>query len=123
MKREYKLFLEDIIKSCEYVQEFVEGIDFDQFMKDEKTSSAVIQKFGIMGEAVKNIPEFIREKYSDIPWKNMAGMRDRIYLDILCGKYISFDIHQRLNGGDYGNCQTICKWAKSSGSLAKSVSV
>ena len=78
MKREYKLFLEDIIKSCEYVQEFVEGIDFDQFMNDEKTSSAVIQKFGIIGEAVKNIPEFIREKYSDIPWKNMAGMRDRL---------------------------------------------
>ena len=57
MKREYKLFLEDIIKSCEYIQEFVEGIDFDQFLNDEKTSSAVIQKFGIIGEAVKNIPE------------------------------------------------------------------
>ena len=78
MKREYKLFLEDIIKSCEYIQEFVEGIDFDQFLNDEKTSSAVIQKFGIIGEAVKNIPEFIKQKYPDIAWKDMAGMRDRL---------------------------------------------
>ncbi|MBW2330363.1 MAG: DUF86 domain-containing protein [Deltaproteobacteria bacterium] len=78
MKREYKLFLKDIVKACEYIQEFVEGIDFDQFLKDEKTSSAVIQKFGIIGEAVKNIPEFIKQKYPDIAWKDMAGMRDRL---------------------------------------------
>ena len=45
-------------------------------MNDEKTSSAVIQKFEVIGEAVKNIPDFIGEKYPDIPWKNMAGMRD-----------------------------------------------
>ena len=62
MKREHKLFLNDIVEACEYVQGFVEGIDFDQFLKDEKTSSAVIQKFGIIGEAVKNIPEFIKQK-------------------------------------------------------------
>ena len=45
MKGAHKLFLNDIVEACEYVQEFVEGIDFDQFLKDEKTSSAVIQKF------------------------------------------------------------------------------
>lgn len=66
MKREYKLFLKDIVKACEYIQEFVEGVDFEQFLNDEKTSSAVIQKFGIIGEAVKNIPEFIKQKYPDI---------------------------------------------------------
>ena len=78
MKREYNLFLEDITKSCEYIQEFVKGIDFDQFLNDEKTSSAVIQKFGIIGEVVKNIPEFIKQRYPDIAWKDMAGMRDRL---------------------------------------------
>ena len=78
MKRDYKLFLQDIVKASEYIQEFVEGIDFDQFLKDEKTSSAVIQKFEIIGEAVKNIPQFIREKYPNIAWKDMAGMRDRL---------------------------------------------
>ena len=78
MKRDYKLFLQDIVRASEYIQEFVQGMDFDQFLKDEKTSSAVIQKLGIIGEAVKNIPEFIKQKYPDIAWKDMAGMRDRL---------------------------------------------
>lgn len=78
MKRDYKLFLHDIIKACEYIQEFVDAIDFDQFRKDEKTSSAVIRKFEIIGEAAKNIPEFIKEKYPNVTWKDMAGMRDRL---------------------------------------------
>jgi len=78
MKRDDKLFLKDIVKSCEYIQQFVEGLTFEEFMSDEKTSSAVIRKFEIIGEAVKNIPEFIRNRYPDILWKDMAGMRDRL---------------------------------------------
>ena len=78
MKRDSKLFLKDIVKACEHIQEFVKDIDFDDFLKDEKTSSAVIRKFEIIGEAVKNIPEFIRLKYPNIAWKDMAGMRDRL---------------------------------------------
>ncbi len=78
MKRDCKLFLHDIIDACRYIKEFVEGIDFEQFSKDEKTSSAVIRKFEIIGEAAKNIPEFIKEKYPNVAWKDMAGMRNRL---------------------------------------------
>ena len=78
MKRDYKLILKDIFQACESIQEFVRGMDFDDFIGDDKTSSAVINKFEIMGEAVKNLPEFIVEKYSKAPWKDMAGMRDRL---------------------------------------------
>ena len=78
MKRDYTLFLQDIIKACKHIQEFVEGIDFDEFLKDEKTSSAVIRKFEIIGEAVKNVPKFIRDKYPNIAWKDMSGIRDRL---------------------------------------------
>lgn len=78
MKRDDKLFLKDSVKSCEYIRKFVEGLTFEEFMSDEKTSSAVIRKFEIIGEAVKNIPEFIRNRYPDILWKDMAGMRDRL---------------------------------------------
>ncbi|MDI6793883.1 MAG: DUF86 domain-containing protein [bacterium] len=80
--RRYKIAdyacVEYILKACGYIQKFVEDIDFDQFLKDEKTSSAVIQKFEIIGEAAKNVPEFIKEKYPHVAWKNMAGMRDRL---------------------------------------------
>lgn len=78
MKRNHKLFLQDIIDACKHIQQFVLNIEFAEFQRDEKTSSAVIQKFEIIGEAVKNIPLFIKEKYPDIQWKNMAGMRDRL---------------------------------------------
>jgi uncharacterized protein with HEPN domain len=70
--------LKDIIEACNYIQEFVEGMDFGQFLHDEKTSSAVIRKFEIIGEAAKNIPNSITEKYPHVPWKDMAGMRDRL---------------------------------------------
>lgn len=53
-------------------------MDFDKFEKDDKSSSAVIRKFEIIGEATKNIPDEIREKYPNIPWKEIAGMRDRL---------------------------------------------
>ncbi len=78
MKRDYKLSLQDILKACEYIKEFVEDINFDQFLKDEKTLSAVIQKFEIIGEATRNVPKFIKEKYPNVAWKDMAGMRDHL---------------------------------------------
>ena len=53
-------------------------MDFENFKEDDKTSSAVIRKFEIIGEATKNIPQDIKEKYPDIPWKEMAGFRDKL---------------------------------------------
>lgn len=47
-------------------------------MEDDKTSSAVIRKLEIIGEAVKNIPDEIKKKNTEIPWKEMAGMRDKL---------------------------------------------
>lgn len=68
MKRDSTLFLKDILKACEYIQKFVEGMTFEEFLRDEKTSSAVIRKFEVIGEAVKNIPESVRKKYPDMMW-------------------------------------------------------
>ncbi len=76
--RHYKLYLKDILSAIHSIEEFVDGLDFETFYTDDKTSSAVIRKFEIIGEATKNIPDEIREKYPDIPWKEMAGMRDRL---------------------------------------------
>jgi len=76
--RNNKLYLKDILAAIESIEVFVEGMDFESFKGDDKTVSAVIRKFEIIGEAAKNVPGTIKEEHSSIPWKEMAGMRDRL---------------------------------------------
>ena len=77
-KRNIKLYVKDILEAIKAIEKFVEGMDFESFKEDDKTSSAVIRKFEIIGEATKNIPQSIKEKYPHIPWKEMAGFRDKL---------------------------------------------
>jgi len=78
MTREYWLFIQDIFQAIEGIDKFVGKMDFNDFIKDEKTKSAVVWKIHILGEATKNIPKTIRDKYKEVPWKYMARMRDKI---------------------------------------------
>ncbi|MFH0775355.1 MAG: DUF86 domain-containing protein [bacterium] len=78
MKRDFKLFIQDIQDSINEIDEFVGNMDFNQFYSDNKTCSAVMLKIEIIGEATKNIPKEIKTRYKGIPWKDMAGMRDKI---------------------------------------------
>ena len=76
--RDYSLYLSDILKAFEAIESFVEGQSFEDFKKDDKTSSAVIRKFEIIGEAAKQVPENVKQEYPSVPWKEMAGMRDKL---------------------------------------------
>jgi len=76
--RDYRLYVQDILDSAEAIENFVEGMDFETFKTDDKTTSAVIRKFEIIGEAAKHVPDAIRDKYPTVPWKEMAGMRDKL---------------------------------------------
>ncbi|MBI5555312.1 MAG: DUF86 domain-containing protein [Elusimicrobia bacterium] len=78
MKREIGDYLQDIIEAIEKAEIFVKGMTYERFLKDEKTIYAVVRTLEIVGEAVKNIPQERRKKYSAIPWKDMAGMRDKL---------------------------------------------
>ncbi|MEA2054654.1 MAG: DUF86 domain-containing protein [Candidatus Thermoplasmatota archaeon] len=86
MKRDYKIFLQDILRSIEHIEGYTEGMDIEAFRNDQKTVDAVIRNLEIIGEATKNIPIEFRRKYPDIPWREMAGTRDKLthgYFDIV----------------------------------------
>ncbi|MFZ3122911.1 MAG: DUF86 domain-containing protein [Thermodesulfovibrionales bacterium] len=76
--KDYTLYLRDILDAMDAIEKFVEGVEFDEFKRDDKTSSAVIRKFEIIGEAAKKVSEEIKNKHTEVPWKEMAGMRDRL---------------------------------------------
>jgi uncharacterized protein with HEPN domain len=76
--RKAVLYLKDILAALDSIQAFTAGFDVVALQEDDKTLSAVIRKFEIIGEAAKGLPEVIRGQYPEVPWKEMAGMRDRL---------------------------------------------
>lgn len=78
MKRKFTFFIKDILESLESISNFIEGLDYQNFIEDDKTLSAVVRKIEIIGEATKNIPSSVTSKYINIPWSDMAKMRDKV---------------------------------------------
>ena len=70
-----------MIYAAEKAESFIEGMDFDSFQKDEKTAWAVLKALEIVGEAAKNIPQSVRKRYPEVPWREAAGMRDKVSHD------------------------------------------
>jgi uncharacterized protein with HEPN domain len=84
-KREWKLFIEDILESIRLIKNYVENMGFDDFKNDRKTIDAVVRNFEIIGEASRFIPDEIKGKYENADWKGIVGLRNRIaheYFDI-----------------------------------------
>lgn len=78
MKREVGDFISDVINAMDKALKFIDKMSYEEFVQDDKTIFAVVRAIEIIGEAVKNIPDDIKEKYPEIPWKGMAGMRDKV---------------------------------------------
>jgi len=77
-ERLYLDYLEDILEALEKSQQFVAGMDAEAFSCDDKTVYAVIRALEIVGEATKQIPVRVRERHPEVPWREMAGMRDKL---------------------------------------------
>lgn len=73
-----KLFLEDIQISMNRIAEYIEGYNYVDFKKDNKTVDAVIRNFEIIGEASKKLTDDVKESYPDIPWHEMYYLRNRV---------------------------------------------
>jgi uncharacterized protein with HEPN domain len=77
-ERDYTDFISDIKQSIQLILDFTTGLKFEDFQKDIKTQYAVIRCFEVIGEAAKRIPDEYKSQKVSIPWKVMAGMRDRL---------------------------------------------
>lgn len=75
-KRDYKLFVIDIKESIEAIFDYVKDLNFDEFINDRKTYSAVIREFEIIGEATKHLPKNITLKYNNIGWRDIKDFRN-----------------------------------------------
>jgi len=72
------MYLRDIIEAMDDIESFVEGMTFDEFKDDKRTFAACVRNLEIMGEAVKNLPEDLKDGHANVPWRVVTGMRDKV---------------------------------------------
>jgi uncharacterized protein with HEPN domain len=77
-KRLYEDYLRDILENARKAQHFIAEADFDEFIADDEKLYAVMLALEIIGEAAKKIPQSARARYSQVPWREVAGMRDKL---------------------------------------------
>jgi uncharacterized protein with HEPN domain len=78
MSNEFLDYVEDIVDAMDKAEILLRGVTYDQFESDFRINFAVVRALEIVGEATKRLPMTLRDQYPNIPWKQMAGMRDRI---------------------------------------------
>lgn len=93
----------DIVRAGQFVLEFAQGLNREQLRADLRTQSAILYQISIMGEATKRLSREFREQHPEVPWDDLAGMRDviahqydRIDLEIIW-KVIQRNIPELLN--------------------------
>ena len=76
--RDYIDYLEDIFEAAEKAEQFVDEMTHEEFSQDDKTKYAVVRALEIIGEATKGVPDHVRDQYPHVPWRSIAGMRDKL---------------------------------------------
>ncbi len=78
MKKDDMIFLRHILDAIRWIEEYTHDMDYEGFRAAHLAQDGVIRQLEIIGEATKNLSREFREKHTDIPWKDMAGMRDKL---------------------------------------------
>ena len=87
MGKQAKVFIQHMLDSIQLIESYLEGKNKKIFLSSEQLQDAVIRRLEIISEAVKNLPEEIIKKHPELPWKQIAGMRD-----ILIHQYFGVDL-------------------------------
>jgi uncharacterized protein with HEPN domain len=82
--RDWKFRIQDIIKA---IEKYIDSMSLADFKRNDLVMDAVERNFEIIGEASKNVPNKVQNTYPEIPWKEMAGMRN-----ILIHVYFGIDV-------------------------------
>jgi len=86
MRRDYKVYLNDILAAISKIEKYVNDLSFQEFTRDEMRVDAVVRNLEVIGEAAKHVPEESRTKYPFIEWRKISGLRD-----ILIHEYFGVD--------------------------------
>ena len=81
--RDPSLYLTHVLESIELARAYLEGVDFRRFRESQQLQDAVIRRIEIIGEAVKNLPAEMRASAPGVPWRRIAGMRDKVVHDYM----------------------------------------
>lgn len=89
MKKDFRVSLDDIVSSCDKIDQYLQGKDKEDLEVSSELQDAVIRRLEVIGEAVKRLPQEFRNQHADISWKEAAGMRD-----VLIHAYDEVDLDQ-----------------------------
>ncbi len=85
MTKDPRIYLDDILESILKIEDYMQGVTEEEFLKNTEKQDAVLRRLLVVGEAVKNTPTTLREKYPHVPWREIAGTRDKLvheYFDV-----------------------------------------
>lgn len=106
MHRGDKELLADILEAIRRIENYIEGINYDQFLDDLKTQDSVVRNLEIIGEAVKKISDEIKNRNILVEWKNIANLRNRLIHDYFG---INLDVVWGILEEDLGHFKTQIK--------------